>query len=174
MKREPNTSALWLRAMEPEDVDAIYEWENDPSVWNDSAAHQPFSRHELARFIEECRGADIYSCRQLRLMADIGREAVGCVDIFDFEPHHRRAGVGIIVAKRHRRKGLGLSMLTQLEDFARRHLCLHQLHCTIAADNEASLALFGKAGYRRCGTLSEWLLDNGRWSDALTFQKIIE
>lgn len=185
---------LWLRAMEPEDVDAIYSWENDPEVWTDSAAHQPFSRHTLNQFIEENSGADIYSCRQLRLMAELevitkcdhgvslptgkntlcSHYTVGCVDLFDFDPYHRRAGIGIIVDSRHRRQGYGTMMLAELENFARQHLSLHQLHCIIAADNEASTALFENAGFKKCGTLSQWVLSNGRWLDAHTYQKIIE
>lgn len=161
--------------MEPEDVNAIYRWENDPTVWVDSAAHQPFSRHALSQFIEENSGSDIYSCRQLRLMAEKEEiKAVGSIDLFDFDPYHRRAGVGIIVDREYRRQGIGLQMLTELELFARQHLQLHQLHCTIAADNEASIALFEKAGYQRCGTLSQWVMQNETWKDAFMYQKILQ
>lgn len=188
------TESISLRAMEPEDIDNIYCWENDPTVWVDSAAHQPFSRHALRQFIEENSSVDIYSCRQLRLMADIEiitnyeseialptaktilstHYTVGCVDIFDFDPYHRRAGVGIIVDSRHRRQGYGTLMLAELEKFACQHLSLHQLHCTIAADNGASLALFEKVGYKRCGTLSQWVLSNNSWIDAHTYQKLLK
>lgn len=164
--------SITLRAMEPEDVDAIYRWENDPTVWVDSAAHQPFSRHALTRFIDENSGADIYSCRQLRLMADREGIAVGCVDLFDFEPHHGRAGVGIIVDSHYRRQGIGLQMLTALDIFTREHLLLHQLHCTIAVNNTASIALFEKAGYHRCGTLDQWIYDKSSWINAYIYQKI--
>ena len=180
--------AIHLRAMEPEDIDAIYRWENDPSVWIDSAAHQPFSRHALSQFIEENSRADIYSCRQLRLMAEkidahvqsftgasdpVGAPAVGCVDLFDFDPYHRRAGVGIIVDSQHRRHGIGLAILYALEDFAREHLQLHQLHCTIAANNIASIALFEKAAYQRCGTMKDWVSNKRMWTDAYMYQKLL-
>lgn len=162
-----------LRAMEPEDIESIYRWENDTSVWIDSFAHQPFSRHALSLFINENSSSDIYSCRQLRLMADTSH-TVGCVDLFDFDPYHRRAGVGIIVDSQHRRQGIGLQMLYALDDFSRQHLQLHQLHCIISAGNLASLALFEKAGYVRCGTLSQWVFSSGHWIDAFTYQKILE
>ena len=183
---------ILLRAMEPEDIDAIYRWENDPSVWSDSAAHQPFSRQALSQFIEESSGADIYSCRQLRLMAEkeeimrtengkrdcknvfCRHNTVGCIDLFDFDPYHRRAGVGIIVDSQYRRQGIGMQMLLALEEFASQHLLIHQLHCTIAANNDASVALFEKAGYVRCGTLSQWIFSCDKWIDAFTYQKILE
>ena len=34
-----------LRAVEPEDVEAMYRWENDPAVWRVSGTLAPFSRH---------------------------------------------------------------------------------------------------------------------------------
>ena len=159
--------------MEPGDIDAIYRWENDPSVWNVSAAHQPFSRFALSRFIDENSGSDIYASRQLRLMADSGGRTVGCTDLYDFDPYHRRAGVGVLVDSGLRRQGYGEAMLRALELFAAQHLNLHQLHCIIAADNILSIALFTKAGYMKCGTLRDWVASADKWTDAFQFQKII-
>ncbi len=164
-----------LRAMEPADIDAIYRWENDPEVWIYSAAHQPFSRHALQQFIDECSGVDIYASRQLRLMAENAEgEAVGCVDLYDFDPHHRRAGVGILTDSRMRRKGYGIAMLAAVEAFAREHIGLHQLYAIVGTGNEQSVRLFEKAGYATCGRVKDWLLTGGEWSDAIVYQKIIE
>lgn len=161
--------------MEPADIDAIYRWENDPSTWTVSAAHQPFSRHTLQRFIDESSGSDIYTSRQLRLMAvDTTGAAVGCVDLYDFDPFHRRSAIGIIVDSSLRHKGYGADMLRSVEDFAVRHLDLHQLHCIVATDNTRSLRLFQKAGYTECGTIKEWILDGRQWTDAIIFQKLLE
>lgn len=159
--------------MEPSDIEVIYRWENDPAVWGVSIAHQPFSRYALQRFIDENSCSDIYASRQLRLMADDGDTAVGCIDLYDFDPFHRRASVGVLVDSRMRRQGYGCAMLAALEDFGLQHLDLHQLHCIVAADNKQSVSLFGKAGYSNCGILKEWVLSNGRWVDAIVFQKII-
>lgn len=84
-----------LRALEPEDVSVLYRWENDPQVWRVSGTLAPFSRHALARFIEE-QQLDIYATRQQRLVIETvaGGVAVGAVDLFDFDPLHGRAGVG--------------------------------------------------------------------------------
>ena len=168
---EPST--VNLRAMEPCDIDAIYRWENDPSVWGVSMSHQPFSRYALSRFIDENSGSDIYASRQLRLMADSGGTTVGCIDLYDFDPYHRRAGVGLLVDSRMRRQGFGMAMLKALETFAVDHLEMHQLHCVVAADNEASIALFTKVGYAQCGVLHDWVASAGKWLDALSFQRIL-
>ena len=40
-----------LRAVEPGDVDLMYEWENDYDIWPVSGTTEPFSRHQLERFV---------------------------------------------------------------------------------------------------------------------------
>lgn len=166
---------MMLRAMEPGDIDALSRWENNPDVWTYSASHQPFSRNALQRFIEEYDGVDIYASRQLRLMADVdGIGTVGCIDLFDFDPYHRHAAIGMLIDSQFRRQGYGEEMLCQLEDFARTHLNIHLLYCDIAANNSGCLALYRKCGYLEVGIRKEWIWENNRWNDAIVFEKIID
>ena len=78
-----------LRALEPQDIDVVYGWENDTDLWRVSGTMAPFSRHSLMRFIEE-QQYDIYATRQQRLIieADVDgvATAVGAVDMFDLTP----------------------------------------------------------------------------------------
>ena len=73
-----------LRALEPEDIDLLYEWENDHSIWYVSNTLTPFSKYILKKYIENSH-LDIYQTKQLRLMIDVCREAdpetVGAIDI---------------------------------------------------------------------------------------------
>ena len=165
---------ITLRAIEPEDIDAIYTWENDPSLWIWSASQQPFSRHTLQQFIEQQRDADIYTSRQLRLMANDGTSTVGCIDLYDFDTYHHRAGVGIIVDRLQRNKGYAYEMLCQLDKFASTHLQLHQLYCHIAKDNTVSVNLFSRSGYSCSGVLQQWIWNGSQWVDALCYQKILQ
>lgn len=156
-------------------MEAIYRWENDPREWVTGAAHQPFSRDALQRYILESSNLDIYTTRQLRLMAEDEKgRAVGCVDLFDFDPFHRRAGVGILVDEALRGEGYGKAMLAAVEQFAQQHLNIHLLYCDIAEDNRRSINLFEHCGYHRCGVRSAWIWNGEQWLDAMTYQKIIE
>lgn len=187
-----------LRALEPEDLDRMYGWENDSEVWRVSGTVAPFSRHTLSRLIDEQR-FDIYATRQLRLVIEskgaesqkeaaesngvvdnliasnqsaVG-EAVGAIDLFEFDPQNLRAGVGIIVAPPYRRRGLAADALRTLERYAVEVLRLHQLWCSVGADNKASLALFAKAGYTECGRRREWILTPDGAIDEVLMQKIL-
>lgn len=162
-----------LRALEPEDLDAMYGWENDTDSWRVSGTVAPFSRHVLSRFIDE-QQFDIYATRQMRLVIEsLNGTAVGAVDMFEFDPQNLRAGVGIIVAPPYRKLGYAQDALQALERYVRDVLRMHQLWCSIGADNEASIALFRKAGYAECGRRKEWLLTSTGAIDEVLMQKIL-
>ncbi|MBQ9474179.1 MAG: GNAT family N-acetyltransferase [Bacteroidales bacterium] len=169
-----------LRALEPEDIDSIYRWENDPDVWQHSASHTPFSRHLLTEYIMSQNGADIYALRQLRLVCDVSADPLhnswqpaGTVDLYDFDPYHMRAGVGIMVDSALRRRGIGLAMLRQLIAFVRDNIRLHQLYCEIEESNEASLRLFEKAGFVQCGRRTQWYSTTRGREDCIEMQLLI-
>ena len=162
-----------LRALEPEDLDAMYGWENDTDSWRVSGTMAPFSRHVLSRLIDE-QQFDIYATRQMRLVIEsLDGTAVGAVDMFEFDPQNLRAGVGIIVAPPYRKQGFALDALQTLERYVRDVLRMHQLWCSVGADNEASLALFRKAGYEECGRRKEWILTPNGAMDEVLMQKIL-
>ena len=164
-----------LRALEPEDLDAMYGWENDPNSWRVSGTVAPFSRHILSRLLDE-QQFDIYTTRQMRLVIERKSDGitVGAVDMFEFDPQNLRAGVGIIIAPPYRKQGFALDALQSLERYVRDVLRMHQLWCSVGADNEASLALFQKAGYTECGRRKEWLLTSNGAIDEVLMQKILK
>lgn len=162
-----------LRALEPEDIDDVYRWENNPEVWDCSAVHVPFSRHALTQYIMDCGQIDIYSAKQLRLMAQDGENTVGCVDLFDYDPYHRRAGLGMLIDRQFRGMGYGRPIVEALECFARKNLQLHQLYCDISVENTPCLKLFDNCGFERQGIRKDWTYQDGRWVDAVLFAKIL-
>jgi diamine N-acetyltransferase len=163
-----------LRAIEPSDLDFLYEWENDPENWRVSNTITPFSRHILRKYIESAH-LDIYESRQLRLMIDrLGREkaeVIGTVDLFDFDPLNLRAGIGILIARKEdRMKGLASEALSLLIDYAFDSLHLHQLYCNISVDNEASMVLFRKFGFTEAGKKRDWVRQGNEWIDVWLMQ----
>ncbi len=96
----------------------------------------------------------------------------GCVDLYNYDPLNRRAAVGIMVANEFRRQGYGLAMLHALHELAASNFQLHTLYADIAATNSASIALFEKAGYSRCGLFHDWLVVKEIFVDSIRMQKI--
>ena len=164
-----------LRAVEPEDLALLYLWENDRSVWHLSNTLVPFSRYQLKQYLES-DPSNIYARQQSRLMIDCretGKPArtVGSIDLFDFDPIHQRAGLGILIASTDdRRQGYAREAISQMINYCRKVLFLNQLYCSIAASNTASIQLFGKAGFEITGTKKEWLRTESGWDDELFLQ----
>ena len=163
-----------LRAVEPQDLELLCRWENDPSLWTVSGTIEPFSHYSIEQFIQE-QQAGIYLCGQLRLMIDdTAGETIGAIDLFDFEPQHERAGVGILVYDPAQRgKGYGAEALALLEEYARTVLRLRQLWCNVLADNVPSLTLFERAGFRRVGVKKEWIRTPEGYKDEVLLQKLL-
>lgn len=163
-----------LRALEPADIDLLYEWENDPEIWSVSGTLAPFSHNILSKFIEE-QQFDIYQTRQLRLVIETREgSVVGTVDLFEFDPQHRRAGVGILIHDSGQRgKGYASDALQTLIAYAREVLGLHQLWCNIGVDNTASLALFRRAGFTRIGVKRDWQWRSDGYRDEVMMQTIL-
>jgi diamine N-acetyltransferase len=165
-----------LRALEPEDLELLYEWENNESYWTISNTISPFSKYTLKRYLENSH-RNIYEAGQLRLMIELINEevTVGTIDIFDFDPFHRRAGLGILVAsEEYRRKGYASMALACLTDYCFKTLQLHQLYCNILADNHESMELFKKHGFVQTGIKKEWIKSSERYLDEYFFQLISE
>ena len=167
---------LLLRAPEPADIELIYRWENDTRIWHLGNTLTPYSRFAIEQFVLNTDN-DIFSSKQLRLMIDwhtseTGTAVVGSIDLFDFDPFHRRAGVGILIDGPARGKGFASEALQLLKEYCFKTLNLHQLYCNIEQSNTESIRLFERAGFIRCGTKKDWLLKEGNWTDEYHYQLI--
>ncbi len=129
-----------LRALEPDDLGFLYELENNPDVWEISGTTTPYSKHVLKQYLDNAH-RDIYDVKQLRLcICGVNENVIGLIDLFDFDPHHHRAGVGVLIAHQDDRgKGYAKEALETLKEYCFEVLGLHQLWCNISASNQASL-----------------------------------
>jgi diamine N-acetyltransferase len=173
MKLEGDT--VRIRAIEPSDIDFLYLWENDPQIWTVSECITPYSRFELEKYI--LSEGDIFANRQLRLMIDCKQNGdytpIGAVDLFDFNPVHGRAGLGILIySSENRGKGYAAEALKLLIEYAFTVLDISVLYCNVSASNHKSVNCFEKAGFERCGLKKSWNnTPNGR-EDEIMLQLI--
>lgn len=162
---------VYLRALEPGDEHLLYRWENDPETWRVSGTKAPFSERLLKQYVHSV--GDIHSDGQMRTIIGIREDerSIGTLDLFDHDPVNRRAGVGILIAEKGERgKGYAKEALDLMMQHAFHQLVLHQLFCNIAADNEASIKLFTRSGFRIVGKKKEWVLRREGWQDEYLLQ----
>lgn len=159
--------SLRLRALEPEDLDFLYSIENDSELWDVGNTNVPYSRYSLNNYLLSS-SSDIYADKQMRLvMEDKNGKSVGLLDIFNFEPRHLRAEIGIAVEKRVRNHGYGCKAVILAIEYAKNVLHLHQLCAVVDINNSTSLKIFQETGFTHCATLKDWIYDGKRYRDAL-------
>ncbi|MFB9057906.1 GNAT family N-acetyltransferase [Mariniflexile ostreae] len=166
-------NGVYLRALEPEDLDFVHAVENDESIWEISCTLAPYSRFLIKQYLENAH-QDIYEAKQLRLViSTYNNEAIGLIDLFDFDFKNKRAGVGIVVKnEKNRQLGYGSEALKILIDYCFMHLGLHQLYCNISEENDVSLKLFRNHGFEKIGLKKDWSYSNGVYKNEYVFQLI--
>ena len=152
-----------FRYVVKEDVDVLLKWENDPANWRFSETPSFYSKDSMQQFVESTH--DLFLNNQIRFMIDVNEGLVGCIDLFEFDPFHLRAGVGVLIDADHRGKGHAKKSLKLLQEYAFVQLHLKQLYCKINNSNEASLALFKACDFKLSGTFKSWINHNDQWED---------
>ncbi len=170
-----NKANIVLRAPEPNDVDFLYQLENDPQFWHLSNTTVPFSRFDLEQYIL-LADKDIFKAKQARFIIELiesnHKNVIGAIDLFDIESKHQRAGIGIMIIEERRGFGFAGTALDILIDYSFSHLELHQLYCNVEKDNLKSLKLFKEKGFVVSGERKEWNKRNNKWVDELFLQLI--
>jgi diamine N-acetyltransferase len=164
---------VYLRALEPSDLELLYQWENSTDVWPVSQTLAPFSKYTLKEFIRHL-SQDIYAVKQLRLMIDeLGsKQTVGIIDLFDIDPLNLRTSIGILIIPGFRQKGYASEALRLAVNHVFTRLHLHQIYCNVMINNEASLRLFSRAGFSITGTKKDWQLTQKGFIDEYILQRL--
>ncbi|RUT69007.1 N-acetyltransferase [Flavobacterium cupreum] len=166
--------SVYLRALEPNDLEFVYAMENDQSIWEVSNTQTPYSRFLVRQYLENAH-QDIYEAKQLRLAIcqDEDFPAIGLIDLFEFDPKNNRAGIGIVIQNMdNRNQKVGSEALGLLIKYSFHNLNLHQLYANINVGNVASIALFTKFGFKETGIKKDWILQNNQYQDEAIFQLI--
>ncbi len=167
---------VFLRALEPSDLEFLYLLENDEKFWEISHTQTPYSKYVLQQYLEKAH-LDIYQVKQLRLVIceSQTKSPVGFIDLYDFNPKHRRAGIGIVIfSDKQKKKGYATEALKLLIKYSFTFLDLHQLYAGITVDNPASLKLFEKQGFLKTGEKKDWIFSENQFKTEYFYQLIYE
>jgi diamine N-acetyltransferase len=165
---------IFLRALEPTDLDFLYQLENDESIWEVSNTSTPYSRYVLKQYLDRAH-RDIFDIKQLRLVIckTENKDAIGCIDFYDFDPTHKRVGVGIIIfSEKDKQKGFAYQSLQLICQYAFKHLNVHQVFANITEDNMSSIKLFEKVGFTKTGIKKDWIYSHEKYKNELHYQLI--
>lgn len=160
-----------LRAVEPNDLELLYEWENDVTLWSVGNTRQPYSRFALKEYIAQC-DKNIYESGQLRLMIEdkLSGNTIGTVDLFDLDIHNSKIAFGLYVHAMYQGNGFATAALRLIERYVFDFLALNQLYCHISVSNTASISMFRKENYEANSVLKQWIRVNDTFEDVVVFQ----
>lgn len=184
---------LIIRALESQDVMFCWEVEHDSSQWLCNGMQAPCSLRHIESFVKEYT-AEPFAAGQIRMVLMRrnnpgpaeehairfreyenypGYENIGLVDLFGISAIHGNAQIGIYILPRFRGKGYGTQAVSILGKYAYDILNVRTLLAKVASPNKASIRMFEKSGYSKCGLLTDWLRIAGRPYDLLLYQKIL-
>lgn len=165
---------ILLRLLETKDIDFLYKWENDMSLWEYGDTRIPFSKALLENYISNY-DANILSAKQLRFMIieKSSNSAIGAVDLYDVDIYNSRAFIGIMIIPQWQNMGYALNSIKLIENYALNIIGLSQIAAYIPSTNSKSISLFKRLGYTESGCLKNWSRFGNKVNDVIIMQHIL-
>ncbi len=111
----------------------------------------------------------------LALAAELNGEVVGTAGLHPVGPHLRRRHVlllGISVAPKAQRKGVGTALMAAMCDYADRWAGALRIELNVYTDNHGAIALYKKFGFEVEGTHRGFALRDGAYVDSLSMARL--
>lgn len=159
-----------LRAVEPEDWEAHYRWNQDSGMSRDVAfVWPPGSQARARKWAEE---QAVSQSEDDTLMLEI--ETLDGVHVGAINTHHcdRRTGTfsyGLAIMGAHQRQGYAAETIRLLLRYYFEELRYQKVTVEVYAFNEASIALHERLGFRLEGRLRRMIYTGGAFHDQLWY-----
>lgn len=140
---------IFLRELQPVDVDVMFNWENDTENWKVSGTTKPFKREEIETFVNAPQ--NLIQNEQIRYVICLqnSQTPIGTIDLFEFDAAKKAVGIGVLIAElAFRNKGYAAEAIDLITDYCRNELKLVNVFCNIQKDNATSIRLFEKCGFQ--------------------------
>ncbi|MFW9989144.1 MAG: GNAT family N-acetyltransferase [Candidatus Odinarchaeota archaeon] len=92
---------------------------------------------------------------------------IGSISLWNVNWQHRRTQIGVWILPKFWGKGLAERSLNLIKKISFNHLKMNRLEAYIALDNKRSVSLFERSGFKREGTLKQYLKFQGKYHDAI-------
>lgn len=157
-----------LRQPSIKDLDDLLGWENDILKIDHTDMPVFYTKDQMVIFLNG--NQDPFMNGQVRYMITIDNMSIGYIDLYNFDIVHSRAGVGIFIDKKFRKKGIANKALQTLIEISNKELHLNQLFAEVFQSNKAAKSLFEHAGFKLNGLKKQWIRKQEAYEDLLFFQ----
>lgn len=168
-------SFVFLRALEPEDLELLYTIENDTMLWSVSQERSHYSKFVLKQYLAS-QPADIFQLGELRLVIceKITQKSIGLIDLTEFSPIDGRAEISICLLSDYRGRGYGKAAIQEIEKYAKEVLRMNFLFAKVSKKaNSISMQLFLSMAYKEVAVLPAWHYGKNGYEDLVILKKIL-
>jgi len=157
-----------LRAIEPSDVHALWEWTQDEETMRlRNYPAPPMSLAEAEREYEESLSEGSSHHLHLAIAADSG-ELIGEIALNHIDQRSGTADFTIAIGnKAYWGRGYGTDAIRSLMRYAFQQLNLHRVTLHVHAFNERAIRAYERCGFKREGRLRQAQYMDGGYSDVL-------
>ncbi len=165
---------VYLRQFEPEDVEALYRFRNDPEVTRTLCGFSVgYSRKKLAERIERLRDDRRNIIWAIALNEN--NLCVGHVGLYDIDHRVRKAVIGTLIGeKKLRGRGLGYRVKKAVFDYGFSELNLHKIESLVLENNPANIRINQKLGLTREGLLRDYQFREGKYLNVVVMSVLEE
>ncbi|MBL7214321.1 MAG: GNAT family N-acetyltransferase [Phycisphaerae bacterium] len=161
-------NSIYLRTLEPEDVDRVYRWHNDQELYQDLiGTHHFVSRATVEKWIEK---KSAFSSTEINMAICLknNSEHIGNTYIRDINWVNRNGVIHLFIGdKEQRGKGYGKEAIKLIIEYAFQTIGLNRLYLYVFEDNSNAINLYKKAGFVVEGKLRKHVYKNGKFKDIL-------
>lgn len=162
------TSRLHLRPVTTADTTAFHDIYSCPETmryWSGEAITSMEQAEEMVSTeLEYAKSGD---CINWGIALPEPGRLIGKITLFRYSEQNRRAETGYVLDRRYWGRGFMSEAMKCVLDFASTELALHRIEADCDPDNQASLALLEKFGFRREGVFRERWFVAGEWRDSV-------
>ncbi len=164
--------SITIRRAVPNDAAAFARIMGDPAVYP-GLMQLPYADEETWRL----RLAENFAPGKtdLALVAELNGEVVGSAGLHPVGPQLRRRHalmLGISVAPKAQRQGVGTALMAALCDYADRWAGALRIELNVYTDNHGAIALYRKFGFEIEGTHRGFALRDGAYVDSLSMARL--
>jgi len=168
---EINDGNLFLRKVSKDDVSFFYQSLKEKEMTNYLSLGPLRSFDHSKRLVRNyLKSWDKYLQFNyvIELRDSLTRKRIGSVSLWNVNWLHKRSGVGIWILPNYWGQGIGKRVIELIKKVAFYHLNLNRIEAQIAIENDNSLKMFEKAGFKEEGLLNKYLNIEGKFHDVYT------
>jgi RimJ/RimL family protein N-acetyltransferase len=159
---------IQLRALEPDDLDRIYEWHNDRSLYEMLGGPFRFVSREAVQAWLSRKTAFLSDEINLAICIKESDKHIGNLYLHQIHWIIRSARLEIFIGDHgERSKGYGQSAIRQLLTYAFEDLGLKKVYLDVLSDNLAAIHIYEKLGFEIEGRLRNQVFKQGAWKDMM-------